>query len=524
MIFRTLLLLLPVWSLACSAEAADRYQRWAEEEVGWIASRQELEEFASLSEGAEKEVFIDGFWRRRDPTPGTPRNEYKEEHYRRLEHVKTQFREGIPGWKTDRGRIYVVHGEPDRVEFMLPDRLGEKETVIWTYFAVPTAKYSKGRMVLVFEASIGSTLQDVQLGESRTGRQTAARNLRRGGIPQTDLVRSASRYRLVAAGPPAAVNTRGMDVPASGIGEFARYVEDLLRSPGELLEELDQEEQRRQASRQELRQQIRTRVSYDSLPFSMSVQDFYSGEDALVSLAWQIPLQSMNFEEEGGVHRGKIDLMAQILNPAGELVDEFFKSIELAYSREEWESRRDGPYHYLNHFTVGPGHYRVTSILRDVQSGRLGTALREVECIGLQPGQIALSGLVLSRTLAPLDEASTGTELIHQDWKVIPESDGEFGNSDQMILFFRVYNAQPTPAGQPEVVVSYSFFREDQLIKTSGPRPLSEFNDGQAAVISYSTVVDLASFSPGDYLLQVNAIDFQSRKYALQRTSFRIGP
>ncbi len=504
-----------------SLAAADRYQQWADKEVAWIASKRELTEFAQLVDDAEKEAFIEQFWQRRDPTPTTPRNEFKEEHYRRLEYADQNFREGVSGRRTDRGRVYVLHGEPDRIDTMSPDRMTEPDTQIWTYFSIPTARYFKGRMVVVFQSNLGTTVQDMRLGESRTGAERAQQNRNRGGVPMTDFIRNTVRYRMVAAGPPGAVNSRGLDVPSAGIGEYAHYVEDLLRSPGELLDEQDEESRRRLASREDLRQQIRTRISYDHLPVFMSAQDFYSDGGALVNLSWQVPLREISFQEDGDQLRGKLDLMAQITDSSGELVDEFFKSLELAYPRKEWEERSATDFHYLNHFSVPPGAYRVTSAVRDVHSGNLGTAAREVECRDLAEETVALSGLVLSSRLAPAEESASGRELVHQQWKIVPESDGQFSSSDQLVLFFKVYNAQPDADGQPDVVVTYNFFRDGQLVKTSGPRHLRQFGDDGGTIV-YSSVIDLASFPAGDYTLQVNAIDYQTRKFAFQREGFRI--
>src|SRR2546428_6578305 len=86
------------------AVAKTDYRKWLDEEAVWIISKTEREQFNKLKDDASREAFIEEFWRRRDPTPNTTRNEYQEEHYRRLAHAMQSFQEGIPGWKTDRWR------------------------------------------------------------------------------------------------------------------------------------------------------------------------------------------------------------------------------------------------------------------------------------------------------------------------------------------------------------------------------------------------------------------------------------
>ncbi len=93
------------------------YARWINEDVVYIVNDAEKSAFLRLTSDAERDKFIEQFWARRDPTPGTPRNEYKEEHYRRVAYTNAHFAQsGTPGWQTDRGHIYVVYGPPDEIE------------------------------------------------------------------------------------------------------------------------------------------------------------------------------------------------------------------------------------------------------------------------------------------------------------------------------------------------------------------------------------------------------------------------
>ena len=92
------------------------YKKWLDEDVRWIITSEEESAFKKLSNDSERETFIEGFWLRRDPTPDTQENEYKEEHYRRIAYANEHFAAGVPGWKTDRGRIYIMFGPPDTID------------------------------------------------------------------------------------------------------------------------------------------------------------------------------------------------------------------------------------------------------------------------------------------------------------------------------------------------------------------------------------------------------------------------
>src|ERR1017187_6161984 len=101
---------------ALKQELSSTYKKWLNEDVRYIITSEEMTAFKQLSNDEERDQFIEQFWLRRDPTPDTPENEYKEEHYRRIAYANEHYASGIPGWRTDRGCIYIVYGPPDEIE------------------------------------------------------------------------------------------------------------------------------------------------------------------------------------------------------------------------------------------------------------------------------------------------------------------------------------------------------------------------------------------------------------------------
>jgi GWxTD domain-containing protein len=129
----------PVGGSKISNNLPVEYERWLEQEVRWIISPDERAVFTRLSNKADRDQFVAEFWRRRDPTPNTRENEYKEEHYRRLAYANTHFAAAVPGWETDRGRTYIVYGPPDWIKIQ-PSRLTDdfgKPTELWHYLSIP---------------------------------------------------------------------------------------------------------------------------------------------------------------------------------------------------------------------------------------------------------------------------------------------------------------------------------------------------------------------------------------------------
>ena len=108
------------------------YQHWLDEDVRWIISSDERKAFEKLTDNKDRDHFIEEFWSRRDPTPGTTENEFKEEHYRRIAYSNEHFAAHVRGSLTDRGRIYILYGPPDAVQRQAINGVPEE---IWRYEA-----------------------------------------------------------------------------------------------------------------------------------------------------------------------------------------------------------------------------------------------------------------------------------------------------------------------------------------------------------------------------------------------------
>lgn len=133
------------------------FKRWLDEDVAYIITGEERDAYVQLTADAEREHFIESFWMRRDPTPDSTTNEYKEEHYRRIAYANDRFAARIPGWKTVRGRTYITRGPPDEIEshpsggqYRRPSRDGGGFTADYP-FEVWRYRGAEGDMFLEFE-------------------------------------------------------------------------------------------------------------------------------------------------------------------------------------------------------------------------------------------------------------------------------------------------------------------------------------------------------------------------------------
>jgi GWxTD domain-containing protein len=506
------------------SRAKTDYKRWLQQEVVWIISQRERETFLGLKSDRERDGFIRSFWDRRDPTPDTPRNEYKEEHYRRYEYAIRKFQEGMPGWHTDRGRIYILHGPPVKENFYTSDsrvgadgrtdssRARTPNTIIWTYHRIANAKYYAGEINLVFQPSTGLSRQSFVLGESGTAQEKADQLARLFG-PAADptFLESDVRYRLVAAGPPAQLNVRGLDIPNSGLGEVTRYMEDLLRSPGEILEENTRLAEERERARQQMRESVMAQLSFGTVPIALATRSFIQEKwDHLVQVEVDVPRSELPKAD-------RFELYCALIDSEGRVADEFVDTV--AFPGDAQPVLR-----YMNSFTVASGDYTIKAAMRAPGGERLGLTQAPLHLDSGPVDGLTTSKLLLAGGVLPSQDSSAAMagSVVVGDARLIPNRGSNFSARDSLFVYFQILLPDGHKFADADCSVSMSFISGDQIARRLEPRKITEANSVLPGIINFATAVPLEGFTPGDYILQVQVVDHVSRKFSIQRAPFTV--
>jgi GWxTD domain-containing protein len=534
-----LLLSLAAAALLLPAYAKTNYKKWLQEEVVWIISQKERVRFLALKTDEEKEAFIREFWERRDPTPATPRNEYKEEHYRRFEHALKTFQEGVPGWRTDRGRAYIIHGPPDK-EFFISSQarlsLGPMSdsqsrmpnTIIWAYRSNPNGKYYRGELNLIFQPSAGLTRQNFTLDDSATAQERAEEMARLfGPAADQNWLEGDIRYRLVSAGPPAMVNARGAEMPVAGISEVAKYLDDIYRSPGDVLEENLEKRNRLDQAKLQMREAVTAQLSFGSLPMNISSWSYAQPDgNWVVQVQVDVPNSALaaNLPEPGkDGDTSRMDIYCALVDSGSRVVDEFADSVDV--SRSILSSLPTDNLHYLNLFTVPPGTYRLKAAIRAADDKRLGMKEQTVATTPAERVAISLSQVLITNRVQASDSKvpkASDWGLVLGDARLLPHPAKQFLSSDSLFLYFQVYLPKGRELRETDLSIAIHFLKGDAVVNRVEPRRISEAQSTIPGVVNYATAVPLNGFVPGEYIVQVQAIDHTARKFAFQRVSFTI--
>ncbi|MEE8585920.1 MAG: GWxTD domain-containing protein [Acidobacteriota bacterium] len=525
-------LALPGAALAAAQSAEgiqkNEFKKWLDEEVRWIISRRGLQEAKKLKTDQERALFLKRFWEERDPSPGTEKHEYKEEHYRRLAYANQEFKENGPGWRSDRGRVYIIHGPPPA-----RNRLPNRE--VWTYPSNPNAEYYKGAITLIFDQG-ASVFQERLLSDSRAAR---SRNVPGSGVSPNDIVSSVGapgKYRLINAAPAsllsAAAATR--DSLPTDLGETDRYIADILRPPGEVLEEAKRDRERRRKTFAEARAEA-AQVSFEGLRPELTSHLFRSGDGARVFFGVSVASSQLTYlsEEERAAGQGqgrkrkkkqekagqpqaprqaKVDLLCEISDQlSGYKVD----SLDDTYFLAEGQ-----PLAVAQLFNVPEGKFDLMCLVRDASSQKMGTGNLSIGAPPLEGNQLGMSSVLLTQSLEQISPGVSGP-LVFQNVRFQPPSTRNIDPRMHALLYFQVYNCLQ-PSGQLRRM-SYDYVIQSggEVLQTAAERPLpsDQIADG---TLSHALRLNLTSLEAGDYTLQLRIKEAASGSTVTRSAAFRI--
>src|SRR5437879_3026587 len=297
---------------AFKKEVGSEYKKWLENDVKWIITGEELQAFKQLSNDEERDQFIEQFWLRRDPTPDTVENEYKEEHYRRIAYANEHFAAGVQGWRTDRGRIYIVFGPPDSIDshpsggqYFRPEDEGGGSTSTYP-FETWRYRYLEGMgneieiefvddcMCGKYEMTMDRSKKDALLNVHGTGLTTLEQM---GLASKTDRF-TGSKERL----------GRGAFNQDSSAKEFDRLelYAKLNRAPAVKFKDLEEI--------------VSTKIRYNLMPFDVRVDFVKVTEDTiLVPITIQIKNKDVTFVEKEGVVHGVVNIFGRVTTLPGRI-------------------------------------------------------------------------------------------------------------------------------------------------------------------------------------------------------------
>ncbi len=379
------------------------YKKWLDEDVAWIITDEERQAFRQLSNDEERDQFIEAFWQRRDPTPDTEENEYKEEHYQRIAYANEHFAAGIPGWKTDRGRIYIMYGKADEVEshpsggtYERPMEEGGGSTSTYP-FEQWRYRYLEGigqEVIIEFVDTCMCGDYHMTMDRSEKDALLYTPNAGLTMYEQMGMASKASRFsggglERLGTGPMSANNaTKQFD----RLEQFAK-----LQAPPPV-------------KFKDLEEIVNTKIILNPMPFDVR-SDFVkvTGDTVLVPVTIQMKNRDITFVNKDGIQRGTVNIFGCVTTLTGKIVQTFEDTVQVDVPAELLPRTAENVSLYPKALPLRPGRYKLDIAVKDVNGDRKGVWSRGLIVPDFTDDKLATSSLIVADQMEPVPTKAIGT-------------------------------------------------------------------------------------------------------------------
>jgi GWxTD domain-containing protein len=511
---------------ALKVELSKTYKKWLNEDVVWIITDEERAAFKQLSNDEERDNFIEAFWQRRDPTPDTEENEYKEEHYRRIAYANEHFAAGIPGWKTDRGRIYIMYGPADEVDshpsggtYERPMEEGGGETSTfpfedWRY------RYLEGigqEVIIEFVDTCMCGDYHMTLDRSEKDALKYTPNAGLTLYEQMGMSNKAARFsngglEQLGAGP------MSQDLQTKEFDRLEQYAK--LQAPPPV-------------KFKDLEEIVNTKLITNLMPFDVRT-DYVkvTGDTVLVPITIQVKYRDITFNNKDGVQRGTVNIFGRVSTLTGRVVQTFEDTAQVDVPAELLPRTAENSSVYWKALPLRPGRYKVEIAVKDVNGDRKGLWSRGIIVPEYSDDKLQTSSLIVADQMEPVPtkDVSTGSFVIGVT-KVRPRvapADGKPAlfkrTHDQKANFWmQVYNlGVDGKTHKPSATFEYD------IVNVATNKPVvqkTESTDTMGNVgeqVTLQKSIALANLQPGVYRIEIKVNDNISKQTVDPSATFAV--
>lgn len=478
-------------------EVKDVYKKWLSNDVAYIITEQEKKAFKTLKTDEERENFIENFWRRRDPNPDTEENEFREEYYERIAYANEHYASGIPGWKTDRGRIYIAWGKPDSVEshptggsYDRPSYEGGGSTTTYPY-ETWFYRHLDG---------VGDGIEIEFVDPTGTGEYRIARN-----AYEKDALANVPGGGLTTA-EQLGVSDKSQRQLGAGNTYYGREQDNPFRKL-EVLTALQRPPQVKFSDLQEIAGGSSGVFDNNPLDFNMRVDFFRQSDDRVVTtFTVQADNKELVFDNVGGFPTARINIFGRVTAVSGKRSGIFEDSAVTTATAEELAEAKDRKSIYQKAIALTPGTYKVDVVVRDVVSGNRGVRSLGFTVPKYDDAKLSTSTLILASTLRSTTERDTGGSFVIGGAKVIPNLAGVYKKGQDVGVYMQVYNAgidQTTL--RPAVDVEYILTKGGKEVMRQAENWEGLSDAGQR--LTLARLLPTTQMSAGEYELKIKIHD-----------------
>jgi len=500
-------------------ELDSQYRQWLNEDVIYIISPEERNAFLQLDTNEEREQFIEQFWLRRSSNPDLPDNDFKEEHYRRIAYANEHYASGIPGWKSDRGRTYIMWGPADEVDSHptggtydrpMEEGGGSTTTYAWEKWRYRYLEGIGENVEIEFVDPSGSGEYHLTMDPSE---KDALLHVPGAGLSLLESMGMASKTDRFTRSDGTNLPTALGGTPAS-MDEFSRLeLYAKIQKPPEV-------------KFKDLEAIVTARIVRDQLKFNWRT-DFLkvTNDTVLVPITIQVSNGQLSFQAKDGIHSATLNVFGRVSTLTGRVVQTFEEPVAKDFPDSLFQQSLKLQSIYQKAVPLRPGLYRLDIVVKDVQSGNVGVVNTRLAVPRYEDEKLDASTLILADQLEHVPAKQIGTgQFVLGSTKVRPRLESDFTTADRLGIYLQVYNLKPDETTHK----SNATF---QFTVKKGAEQVLQFKETSAEMkqtgdqVTIERWLPLSSLAPGKYTIEIDATDGISNQSISKTADFTVrGP
>jgi len=500
-------------------ELATPYKKWLSEDVIYIITDSERKAFLQLQTNEEREQFIEEFWQRRNPDPDSVDNPVKEEHYRRIAYTNEHYASGVAGWRTDRGRIYIMYGKPDDLE---SHTQGETWNRPLDQGGGQTQTYAYEDWTYHYIEGIGENVELEFVDPSGTGefRLTTDPSEKDAMlyVPGAGLTLAEQQGQSSKAA--RFTNTDGTHMAPSPYGARSSNLDEFSRL------ELEAKIWTPPAVKfKDLEEVVSSRIVRDQIKFDYRF-DFLrvAGDTVLVPITIQIPNNQLSYQSKDGVHTATLNLFARVSSLSGRTVQTFEDTIRKDFPDSLLQGSLRSSSIYQKAVPLRPGLYRLDVVLKDTTSNNVGVVNARLAVPPFDDDKLQASTLILADEISPVASKDIGLGMfVIGSMKVRPKLDQSFLATQPIGVYFQIYNLKiDDSTHKNNASIEIKILQGDQAVKQVVQSSEQLHQQGEQLTVQES--VPAQTLPPGKYRLEIKTTDAVANQSITRTADFTVTP
>lgn len=485
-----------------------QHRKWLEEEVVYIITPKEKEVFLQLETDRERDIFITAFWKQRDPDPITPENEFRTEHYRRINYADQNFgREGPgAGWRSAMGRIYILLGEPAQIAGLENDS-EIYPIVTWFYQGMTEYGLPNSFYVAFFKRS---GIGEYELySPVRDGPQSLIIHFR--GDPGDYLT---AYNKLYGIDPTVAEVSMTLIPDESGKLASPSIASEILvtsKIPNAPREKVKDDYAEKLLAYKDI---IEVDYTANYIPCD-AYAEVVRDASGLYFVHYLIEPKKLTFDQIGNRFRANLEVNGKVADLQGNTIYQYDRSVPIEFNQDQLNNIKDKLFSFQDLFPLAEGNYKLNILLKNTVFKEFTSMEQDISIPGPAAG-MRISRLVLgNKVIRNSEYRGTNKPFLFGDFQLVISPRNDFTPQDKLYLYFQVTGLSQDLLTNGSL--EYVILKEGEKV-FSAAKALKDYADP----VNFFEEFSLANLGSAYYKIKVSLYDQAKNEVLFEQKDFVI--